>query len=212
LANSKGIKAPFFKKSEIQGEVDAFCAKYKIDQQQVPLDVELIVEADLRLELRPESNLFKKTEMDALLTSNRKTIMVDLDRFTRKNLQNRLRFTIAHEIGHYVLHEATYKDVIFGSVDDWLDFFEDFPQIEYRKLEWHCDEFAGRLLIHRDLLRKKFEETRAKLKGTEWEKVDPLPVYVVEAMATEIAKFFGVSEQPVIIRLESEGIWVPNGT
>lgn len=212
MANSKGIKAPFFKKSEIQGEVDAFCAKYKIDQQQVPLDVELIVEADLRLELRPEANLFKRTEMDALLTSNRKTIMVDLDRFTKKNLQSRLRFTIAHEIGHYVLHEAIYKDVKFGSVEDWLDFFENFPQIEYRKLEWHCDEFAGRLLIHRNLLRKKFEETRAKLKGTEWEKVDPLPVYVVEAMATEIAKFFGVSEVPVIIRLESEGIWVPNGT
>lgn len=90
MANSKGIKAPFFKKSEIQGEVDAFCAKYKVDQQQVPLDVELIVEADLHLELRPEADLYKKTEMDALLTSNRKTIMVDLDRFTRKNLQNRL--------------------------------------------------------------------------------------------------------------------------
>jgi hypothetical protein len=212
LANSKGIKAPFFKKSEIQGEVDTFCAKYRIDQQQVPLDVELIVEADLRLELRPEANLFKKTEMDALLTSNRKTIMVDLDRFTKTNLQNRFRFTIAHEIGHYVLHEAMYKDVKFGSVDDWLDFFEDFPQIEYRKLEWHCDEFAGRLLIHRDLLRKKFEEARAKLKGTEWEKVEQLPVYVVEAMATEIAKFFGVSEQPVLIRLESESIWLPDGT
>ena len=133
LSDSTSRKAPFFKKSEIQGEVDAFCAKYKIDQQQVPLDVELIVEADLRLELRPEANLFKRTEMDALLTSNRKTIMVDLDRFTKKNLQSRLRFTIAHEIGHYVLHEAIYKDVKFGSVEDWLDFFENFPQIEYRK-------------------------------------------------------------------------------
>lgn len=212
MANSKGIKAPFFKKSEIQGEVDAFCGKYKIDRQQVPLDVELIVEADLRLELRPEANLFKRTEMDALLTSNRKTIMVDLDRFTKKNLQNRLRFTIAHEIGHYILHEDIYKHVKFGSVEDWLNFFEEFPQIEYRKLEWHCDEFAGRLLIDADLLRKKFDEARAKLKGTDWEKVDPLPVYVVEAMATEIAKFFGVSELPVMIRLESTGIWIPNGT
>jgi len=209
LVSSKGIRAPFFNKSEIQREVDAFCAKFKLNQQQIPVDVEIIVEADLRLELRPEANLFKQTEMDALLTSNRKTIMVDLDRFTRKNLQNRLRFTIAHEIGHYVLHEEIYKGVEFTSIDNWLDFYEDFSPIEYRKLEWQCDEFAERLLIPRDLLRTKFAEAKEKLKGTEWENVDPLPEYVIEAMATEIARFFGVSEQPVLIRLESEGIWLP---
>lgn len=211
MADSKNIKAPYFKKSEIQAAVDDFCTEYHIDQLQVPLDVELIVESDLRLELRPEANLHKRTDLDALLTTNRKTIVVDLERFTKQHMQNRLRFTIAHEIGHYILHEELYRGIAFDSVEDWLKFFENFPPIEYRKLEWHCDEFAGRLLIHGDLLRKKFAESRLKLAGTEWEKIDPLPVYVVEAMVGEIAKFFGVSDLPILIRLESEGIWTRDG-
>ncbi len=212
MTNFKNIRAPFIQKSEIQDAVEAFCKRHGVNQSEVPLDVEVIVEADLHLELRPEPNLYKKTEMDALLATNRKTIMVDLDRFTKVNLQNRLRFTIAHEIGHYVLHEEFYKGLHFTSISEWLDFFERFPAIEYRRLEWQCDEFAGRLLIPGALLQEKFEEAKAKLRGTEWEKVHPLPEYVVEAMAPEIAKFFGVSEQPVLIRLEKEGLWLPNGS
>jgi len=173
----------------------------------VPLDVEVIVEADLKLRLEPEKDVAKTSGADALLLSNREAIIVDYDRFMKNSFQNRLRFTIAHEIGHFVLHEDVYRSVNFSSVEEWAEFFDTIPSDKYSWLEWQADEFAGRLLIEGDLLKEKFEEAKKKLTGTPYEHLNPLPEPVVEYMSEEIGRFFGVSYQPVIIRLQREGIW-----
>lgn len=205
--NPEKLNVPWLSKKDIEQKVKEFCAQYNIDQTNVPLDVEIIVQSDLHIELRPEKGVYKLTEVDALLLSTRKTMIIDLDRFMKESFQNRLRFTIAHEIGHFIMHEKVHEGVQFSTVEEWAEFMLAIPDIDYHRLEWQCDEFAGRLLIEGGLLRKKFEESKAKLKGTHWENEHPLPKYVVEAMATEIGKFFGVSPTPIMIRLESEGIW-----
>ncbi|MBI5173321.1 MAG: ImmA/IrrE family metallo-endopeptidase [Candidatus Melainabacteria bacterium] len=176
----------------------------------MPLDVEVIVEADLKLRLEPEKGVARASGADALLLSNREAIIVDYDRFMKESFQNRLRFTIAHEIGHFVLHEDVYRAVSFSSVEEWAEFFDTIPRDKYGWLEWQADEFAGRLLIESGLLKQKFEEAKKKLAGTAYEKLDPLPEPVVEFMSEEIGRFFGVSYQPVIIRLQRENIWQPN--
>lgn len=190
-----------------------FCEQFQIDRRKVPLDVEVIVESDLKLELLPESGVFKACGADALLLSNRKTIIVDYDRFMKDSWQNRLRFTIAHEIGHYVLHEHVFKDVTFSSVEEWANFFESIPDESYNWLEWQCDEFAGRLLIEGELLRQKFDESvkEAKARALQQKTTfpDPIPEWGVETLCGPIGQFFGVSAQPVYIRLQREGIWLP---
>jgi len=83
--------------------------------------------------------------------------------------------SIAHEIGHYVLHEDVYRAVSFSSVEEWAQFFDTIPRDKYGWLEWQADEFAGRLLIEGSLLKKKFEDAKKMLAGTAYEKLDPLP-------------------------------------
>jgi predicted Zn-dependent protease with MMP-like domain len=208
--NNSKITVPFLSKADIESKVQEFCRHYGIDRTVVPLDVEVIVEADLKLRLEPEKGVTRASGADALLLSNREAIIVDYDRFMKESFQNRLRFTIAHEIGHYILHEDVYRAVTFASVEEWAEFFDTIPRADYGWLEWQADEFAGRLLIEGGLLKEKFEEAKKKLAGTVYEKQDPLPEPVVEFMSEEIGRFFGVSYQPVIIRLQRENIWRPN--
>ncbi len=40
----------------------------------------------------------------------------------KESFQNRLRFTIAHEIGHFILHEKVHEGVQFSTVEEWAEF------------------------------------------------------------------------------------------
>jgi hypothetical protein len=208
------IKVPILSAQAIRRKVEEFCTTYKIDQTNIPVDVEAVVEFDLKLDLRPEKGVLKRSGVDALLLSNRKAIIVDLDRFMQDNMRNRLRFTIAHEIGHYVLHGKVYQDVSFESVEEWVDFIQSISDDDYNWLEWHCHEFAGLLLVEGNLLKQKFESrvqsVRARLKGTEFEHLAALPEPIVETMAGEIGREFGVSADPVMKRLKREKLWTPD--
>lgn len=44
--NNSKITVPFLSKADIEGKVQEFCRHYGIDRTVVPLDVEVIVEAD----------------------------------------------------------------------------------------------------------------------------------------------------------------------
>ena len=78
--NHEKLNVPWLSKKDIEQKVKEFCAQYNIDQTNVPLDVEIIVQSDLHIELRPEKGVYKLTEVDALLLSTRKTMIIDLDR------------------------------------------------------------------------------------------------------------------------------------
>lgn len=208
---SNSIKVPILSAQKIASLVEEFCKTYNIDRTDIPVDVESIVEFDLKLELRPEKNILKNCGVDALLLSDRKTIIVDLDRYMQDNLQNRLRFTIAHEVGHYVLHANVYDQAHFSSVDEWANFIQSISDEDYNWLEWHCHEFAGQLLVQGALLKSKFErgvqEARRRLIGTEFEDLATLPEPVIETLAGLIGKDFGVSGEPIMKRLKREKLW-----
>lgn len=210
MATNK-ITVPTLYAHDIKRIASEFCQKHNIDRTKIPVNVEDIVEFDLKIELRPEKGVLKRSGVDALLLSNREAIIVDYDRYMQDNMRNRLRFTIAHEIGHYVLHGKVYEQVEFESVEGWANFIQSISDQDYNFLEWHCHEFAGLLLVDGALLKHKFEDRlqqiRQKLNGTEFEKLTVLPEPVIETLAGEIGKDFGVSSQPIVKRLQREKLW-----
>lgn len=206
MAKPNEIQAPRLSKQDIQKAVDDFRATYP-RASIVPVNVENIVEFDLKLDLSPEAGLIDASGTDALLLSDRQTIVVDLQEFQDSNLRDRLRFSIAHEIGHYVLHGSVYKNVSFASVDEWIDFIEGISEDTYDWLEYQANEFAGRLLIPRRELDQQYQAALDKLKGTPYEKTHPLPEPVVATIARSICGTFGVSYKPVFSRIQREGLW-----
>lgn len=79
----------------------------------------------------------------------------------------RARFTLAHEIGHWVLHRSlviakAQEPSLFGP-DDEFEFvglnrgiFPDGSRGEVRREEWQANRFAVALLIDGDVLRSEF--------------------------------------------------------
>lgn len=63
---------------------------------------------------------------------------------------NRKRFTIAHEIGHYVLHKDDFEEGFYETID----MFRNTSNHEKREIE--ANEFAASILMPRDLVRKEW--------------------------------------------------------
>ncbi len=95
------MKAPFISTKEIWEKADKF--RQEFANNECPVQIIEIAEMKLGLRLFPQPNLKAITDGDAFITSDFSTIYVDKQQFDNPN-QNRIRFSVAHEVGHYVLH------------------------------------------------------------------------------------------------------------
>ncbi len=166
----ESFKAPFFDQQEIWRQADAFRRRVW-PSNEIPIGVMEIVEFELDLEIRPISRLREDNDIDALLLGNWKTIVVDQAQYMDDRYANRLRFSMAHELGHYVLHQTIFQQIPRGSIQEWIDFMRDMPEKEYSFLEYHAYEFAGRFLVLPEALRREltqlfFSPSRTECQGS----------------------------------------------
>ncbi len=121
--------------------------------------------------------------------------------------QNRIRFSVAHEVGHLILHADLCQAFRPATRDEWIEFVQTVDNDEYFIIEQQAYEFAGRLLVPRDMLltelkivKPKVEEAKRKLPNIG---ESPLREYV----AVAVCRRFGVSDQVILRRIEREGLW-----
>jgi len=156
MMDPREFKAPFITIADIRKAVDDFRKRYW-SKDTIPVDIFEIVEFELGIEIRTIFNLREVGDVDALLLGDLKTIVVDQNGFLNDRAQNRLRFSIAHEIGHLVLHKDTFSKIQYSAIDEWISFFQKIPEDQYTWIEQHAYEFAGSLLVPREKLAKKIE-------------------------------------------------------
>jgi len=177
----------------------------------LPVDVETFVAFRLRLEIEPVHSLLAETDMDAYLKGDLSGIVVDYDLYMLDRFQNRMRFSFAHELGHFFLHRDIYERFEFSTPEEWKEFELNISEKEYGNFEFQANEFAGRLLVPRDRLVKDIEEicdTIKEKKLVDYLKTDPDAV--LSRISTSLCKPFGVSTDVIIRRVEREGLWPPN--
>lgn len=104
---------------------------------------------------------------------------------------NRRRFTLAHEIGHLVMH----KEYLWGDIhldkkfsqkllrDGRSSTGEDFKEVQ-------ANRFAAELLMPTELLKKDLKSKVIDIEGNEW-----------DALVSELANKYEVSPQAMSIRL-----------
>lgn len=200
------FKAPFLPPDKIESIVQKFLSDHW-PQDTIPINIYKIAEYNLGLEIIPVPNLFRYTGIEASLLGDGSAIFIDFDQFNNDYYENRLRFSVAHEIGHKVLHSNLYNRTEPEDIDSLLKLFDSIPDKEYHWIETQANQFAGRLLVPTKKLIEKVntnEELIMQIKQSRNENSDG--DQIAEYYAHHLNKYFGVSEDVMIIRLKNERI------
>jgi Zn-dependent peptidase ImmA (M78 family) len=170
------------------------------------VDVLAMVEFNLDLKIQTITSLREEADVDALLLGDWKTLIVDQRQYMDVRFENRLRFSIAHELGHFVLHKHVFETMPRSNPDEWIAFIQEMPEKEYGLLEFHANEFAGRFLVPVEELGNQFE---AVLDGVERKGMQrsQLSDEHLSYLCIPLAKHFAVSQDVIERRLTKEKLW-----
>jgi hypothetical protein len=180
-------------------------------ESKLPVNTEEIVEFRLRLNIEPVKYLLSTVDIDAYLKRDLSGIVVDYDCYMNDKFTNRMRFSFAHELGHFFLHKDIYMKFEIDSPEDWKNFVLNVPENEYKSFEWQANEFAGRLLVPYPELENQIEKVGGILKENNlipFLKIDPDAV--LSRISPMLCKPFGVSTEVIERRVKREGLWPPS--
>lgn len=172
----------------------------------MPVPVEEIAEFDLGFNIIPVNRLMKDFEIDAFISANFQNLYVDLHIY--ENVQTRYRYTLAHEIGHFVLHRELFQDFLFDSTEEWKRFVSEMDDVKRGWLEWQGYNFAGCLLMPKpflenayDALISEFSEKIRQAKSHVAERTTYID-YITDVIAGRLAPVFDVSQEAVKKRIK----------
>jgi len=147
LNDPRRFKAPYNPKERIWQEADRLRAAHPAGRE-LPVKVLDLAEFDLHLDLVPVDGLREQLDIDALLMGDLKSILVDKRAFMSPRLEYRLRFSVAHEIGHLVLHRDIYAGLQHATAAEWFDYISAIPEnrirlrgmagLRIRRIQNHC--------------------------------------------------------------------------
>lgn len=187
----------FISYEESEEAAEAFIAKHH-PSRDIPIPIEKIVEIELEISVVPIMNLMSREGIDAFLSHDFKELYIDYNHYFGQT--NRSRFTLAHEVGHLVLHRKVVSGI--KTVKEWRKFIlgEGVGRAFY---EIHADNFAGCLLMPRAEVTKEYqilkEAALKSLKAAGMKKIDDKTL--ISFIANQIAKKFDVSPKAAEIRL-----------
>ena len=114
--------------------------------------------------------------------------------------------TLAHEIGHYVLHGEWLKQVwqLFDSIESWKQVIASCSEDDYEWLEAQAEEFASYLLTPEkafDPFLKLQIDRVAKISG-DFQADDLVPY-----LANPVGTYFGMSSSAAQARIRKSTVW-----
>jgi len=192
-----GIRITFLEYEKIESIADKI--RLKNWGTSIPVDVELLAER-LGLTLTPIPGLSKLAGQEAFLTGSLDEIILEDD-----SNYFRTRFSIAHELGHFILHSEQIKSLRPDSYDEWKQTILEMPASIWSRAETQAHEFAARLLVPTDHLIteiKKFKKELDSIQIVIGENSELLFSY----LAPNLSKSFEVSESSMLIRLKNSGL------
>lgn len=193
------VSIPYLSNEEIRRRADEFCELYWGNK--VPIDIELIAERNLTLLIIPIPDLRYRAHTDGFLSGNLKEIVYDAN-----SSDVRAHFSIAHEIGHFVLHKDTIAKLRPNSYDEWKEVQQAIPDAIWGHAEYQAREFAGRLLVPRNLLIEELKALKPQIDKAKIIAPD-LELPVIKAfVSVKLARRFFVSGEVIMRRLDAEQI------
>jgi len=193
--------------SQIRCIAEEFRHEY-IFSDDIPVNIEQIIEDTKGISVIPLEGLHDDCDMDGIISKDLKYIYIDEDYYNRDKYYKRVRFTIAHEVGHLVLHRQIIDGLSWDSEEDWKRFRQNLQKDALGWFETQASEFAGRILVPVDKLTELFLQARTEVTKmyTNWNspKIDDDTLFNLASPL--IAPKFGVSEDVIERRLRKENV------
>jgi hypothetical protein len=201
----KLIQPPKLTWEYIRNKAEEFRKKYIEPIFQVPVPIIEVVELKLRIHPNPIVGLRDKIDIDGFLTNDLKSLCIDKDIYEDIRQEKRLRFTFAHELGHLILHENEIRRCQFRTAEDWIHFRDEFSEDDLNWFESHAYEFAGRLLVPREVLISELQKVKEEISifRSQLNDEDEL----IESIARILSAKFQVSHYVIQKRIRKEKAW-----
>nr|WP_276510246.1 ImmA/IrrE family metallo-endopeptidase [Longimicrobium terrae] len=120
---------------------------------------------------------------------------------------NRYRFTLAHELGHRILHPDFLSSAAYRTESEYLAFQRSLLEADLRRYEWQANCFAGNILLPAEPLAEQVREGISVLRPA-GHALDLCELHDCERLARWIATQARVSLDVVMRRATEEGHWV----
>lgn len=190
----KSVVVPTLGYGNVKQTAELFLQKHH-SSFEIPIPIEEITELKLGIRIISKPRLRELFDIDGFINSGFDEITID--DWVFNHCEERARFTIAHEIGHMLLHKAVYESIKIKSLDEYVNFQNDIPFEAYKKMERQAHWFAGNLLV--PISKLKEEIALATIKKT-LSNSSPFP------QLTTLPKSFNVSLEVVAIQMQKEGL------
>jgi len=201
------ITAPILSYDDINKRAEDLLREYKRNKI-LPVDIEAIAEFNLGLNIFPFPNLQQTFDIEGFISGDLNVIYVD--EFIYYQRPARYRFTLAHEIGHYVFHSDLIASFHPQSVADWSKFVLGIDEETYGWLEWQAYSFAAAVLVPRVSLKQNFRKELKLLQPkidfirSKGLSVESSQDYIVNAIATKLIGIYDVSADVLNKRILKE--------
>lgn len=172
----------------------------------LPVDIDLILER-LGVDIVPVANLRGDSGVEACISADLTCIYLDLEYSRDERMNPRVRFSLAHEFGHLILHQDVFKAYRSHNPDSiagWVKHIK--ARFDTELLEREANEFAASFLVPRDALQYWYDHYYPQVCQKLVENdihighLDSETLYGY--MANAICREFEVSAKVVAIQLE----------
>ena len=195
---------PYRSNDDLCAEAEQFFLAAHHPSGEIPVPIEEIVEFDLGIGITPIPGLQSRFRIDGSISLDLTEIIVD-DRIMER-VPVRYRFTLAHEVGHFVLHQSVIRRMQVANPEDWKREILRTSAEDYSRMEFQAYEFAGCVLVPRKPLVESFEQAN-EIASDRGLNLEEMGTYGFEHAAEWIAPRFEVSRQVIERRLKREGFW-----
>lgn len=202
------LNVPFLPNSTIVSKAEDFLVRQNLTS--IPIDIEIVAEGALDLSIIPFSELKREYGIDGYSAHDCSTIYVDKYIFQQR--PNRLRYTVAHELGHIILHKKYMQQVNWSSVQEWMNTLENLDSKDISSMEYQAYVFAGLVLVPQKFLKTPFvnqlpnlesQINSARNKGfVRADYIGP----VIFQIADSLSRQFQVSNEVMIRRIKFDGL------
>ncbi|HQC42281.1 MAG TPA: ImmA/IrrE family metallo-endopeptidase [Verrucomicrobiota bacterium] len=150
------MNLPELNSEDISIRVKEFVSGLK--SYKVPVDIEGIIESQ-NIEIVPVPFLKKKFGVESGTNSKFDKIFVDRSRYRSERYYVYVRYAMAYELGHIVMHQGILNSKnSYKTTEEWVRFMRRDEDWEYWILKYQANVFARALLIPEEPLFKATEE------------------------------------------------------